>query len=409
MKKRNICFTILFVLSITFVGSYILPFKDKPKISQFEKRKLANIERITINSWISRRFQNSVENTITDHYIGRNLLLKQYNKLEMSLNYISDKAMSILLSKDKNKQILIQKLNDKVNLVTINGEKYLIRPSYIYDESVEKGIIDNINKINYLSKKNKDVNFFVYLPTMPHYSNLFDIESCGKKYLDLFNKLEVPHSQLKVNTIADFQNMFFRTDHHWNHVGAYQGYIDIISLLFNGKESPHTPNAEKTIDDVAFYGSLSSQIAHSVDFGGDKLCKYIFQLPQYDLYINGKIVKEYGNYSKYVIGEIDRNVGFDHYNYLYQSRQGEILFDTHRDNHDNILIISDSYSNPIRDIIASHFNKSVFINLDTYKSDIGKFNLDQYIDKYEINKVLFMVVLDNYFPNGELRYLDIHE
>ena len=113
----------------------------------------------------------------------------------------------------------------------------MIRPSYIYDESVEKGIIDNINKINYLSK-NKEVNFCV--PLQCHIIRICSIQSLRQKYLDLF-KIRSPHSQLKVNTVADFQNMFSDRS-SWNHVGAYQGYVDIISLLFNGKERPDTPN-----------------------------------------------------------------------------------------------------------------------------------------------------------------------
>jgi len=409
MKIRNKYLAIIFILTIALLGSYILFIKDKPEISQLEKRRLSNIEKATIKNWINRDFQNSIEDTMADHFVERNLWLKQYNKLEMSLNYISDKFISILFNKEKEQQISIQKVNDKVNLVTIDDEKYLIRPSYIYNEAVEKGIVDNINKINYLRKKYEDVNFYVYIPTMPHYSHLFDVESCGRLYLDLFDKLEVPHTRLEISTISDFQEMFFKTDHHWNHVGSYQGYVDIINLLFNGKEKPDTPIINKTFDNIEFYGSLSAQIAHSIDFGGDKLCKYIFQLPEYKLYINGEIVEEYGNYDKYVNGEIDKTPGFDHYNNLYQSRQSEIIFDTNRDNYDNILVISDSYSNPIRDVIASQFNKSIFINLDKYNSNIGKFNLDQYIEEYEINKVLFMKVLGSYFPDGELKYLDVTE
>ena len=64
-------------------------------------------------------------------------------------------------------------------------------------------------------------------------------------------------------------------------------------------------------------------------------------------------------------------------------------------------------SNPIRDVIAAHFNKSVFINLDCHTTEIGPFDIDKYIEQYEINKILFMVVLENYFPNGEMQHFKV--
>ena len=78
------------------------------------------------------------------------------------------------------------------------------------------------------------------------------------------------------------------------------------------------------------------------------------------------------------------------------------MFDTNRNHLENILIISDSMSNPIRDVIASHFNKSIFINLDMYNSEIGEFNIDDYISEYKVKKVLIMDILSNYFPSGEM-------
>lgn len=410
MRVKDQWFAIIFILCISMAGIYALFINNEQEISQLEKRKLSNIKDFTVNNWVNKDFQNSVENTVADHYIARNQWIKQYNRMEIYLNIVSNDIISEVFHKFADKQILIQQVSKKLNLVTLNGQRYLVRPSHVYDENIENGIINNINKINFASNKYNNIDFFVYLPTSPEDTTLFDKDSAGDRYLNQFNKLEIRHAKLEIRNIQDYQRMFFKTDHHWNHIGAYQGYADITNLLFDKKVKPYSPIDVKTFDSVDFYGSNSAKIAHAVQLEPDKLSKYIFQLPQYKLYINGKIVEEYGNYSKYLSGKIDKTFGFDHYNSLYQSRRGEIIFDTGRENdYDNILVISDSMSNPIRDVIASHFNKSVFINLDRYNAEIGEFNLGQYIKKYKIKKILFMVILENYFPEGELKHLDYND
>ncbi len=128
-------------------------------------------------------------------------------------------------------------------------------------------------------------------------------------------------------------------------------------------------------------------------------------MPEYDLLVNGEEMEEYGHFSEYIKDNIDNSKDFDHYNWLYESRKGEIIFDTHRDDKNNILIISDSMSNAIRDVLASHFNKSIFINLDTYQRKYGDFIIENYLAKNKIDKVLFMNTLDNYKSDGEMKYL----
>ncbi len=405
MKIKDLIFTIVFISVITVTGIYVLVLKDKQEVSNLEQRKLSQIESLTINNWLEETYQKSIESTLTDYFLFREDLLRTNINLDMSLNSIIDICFVLMQSQDKNKQITIKKINDEISLIKDYG--YLVRSPYVYDKGTEINIINNISKINNLSEEHNNIKFYVYLPTMPHETNIIDQEYCGEKYLKLFKKLKVSCSKLEITNIHEISNMFFRTDHHWNNKGSYKGYMDIIELLFDGKKNPNTPVDEKCFEDFTFYGSHSRKTAYAVKMKGDKICKYIFKLPDYKLYINGQLTDENGNYSKYLKGEIYREQGFDHYNSLYQRRRGEIMFDTNRNHLENILIISDSMSNPIRDVIASHFNKSIFINLDMYYSEIGEFNIDDYISEYKIKKVLIMDVLANYFPGGEMDKLKV--
>jgi hypothetical protein len=389
---------------IIFSG-YALIKQGKSNISYLEKRELSYIKPLTTKEWFSKEFQASVDSSIIDNFFKRNDCLKYYNKINMKLNIIGNKSTSVFFKKYLDKMIILQNINEKVSY--IDEISYLVRNPYIYDKDIGLGIINNINKIKILSNKKDDVKFYIYLPLMANENDIFDISNLNTSYLRLFDSLSIPFKNLEVNNIHDLEKVYFSTDHHWSHIGSYQGYTDIINLLFKGAEKAKFPVSEKEFIDVRFFGSHSRAIAHSVKTRGDSISKYIFDLPEYDLYVDGVLTETYGHYEDYVKGNVDNSKDFDHYGWMYQNRKGKIIFDTKQENLENMLVISDSMSNSLRDVLASHFDKTIFINLDEYQRTYGEFIIEEYIDKYEIDKVLVMVVLGNYFPEGELKYLNV--
>ena len=75
---------------------------------------------------------------------------------------------------------------------------------------------------------------------------------------------------------------------------------------------------------------------------------------------------------------------------FYGSDYGEVIYDFHNKK-DNLLIFSNSYSNPINELIASSFNKTYIIDLRAYELDLGKtFDIDSYIKENKIDKILFL-------------------
>lgn len=403
MKIKRMIFVILFFFILIILGGYALITQEKSNISFLEKRELSYIKPLSINNWLSKEFQESVDSSISDNFLERNNWLKYYNKTNMELNTIGNKILLILFNGKLDQRYSIQKVNERISY--IKEISYLIRNPYTFDETFENAIKNNIKKINSLADKYKGVRFYIYIPTMANETNIFDTDVQRYNYMDIFHEATVPVKKLEIHNIYEFKKMYFKTDHHWSHIGSYQGYTDILGLLFDGHENPRIPIKEVKFDSVNFYGSHSRAIAHSIELEGDSISKYIFDLPEYKLYINGELTEEYGHYNDYVKGDIDNTKDFDHYNWMYQRREAEIIFVTNQEERDNILVISDSYSNAIRDTLASHFNKSIFINLDQYQRTYGIFEIEEYLNKYNVDKVLVMVVLTNYFPDGELKYL----
>jgi hypothetical protein len=130
----------------------------------------------------------------------------------------------------------------------------------------------------------------------------------------------------------------------------------------------------------------------------------LFDYPKMSIRVNGETQKEYGNLRTYLAGDESQEKGFDHYNYLYQKREAFIEIDTGRSDRGNILIVSDSMSNPVRQLIASHFQRTVFVNLERMSEDNLDFGLREYIADGNFDQVVFLLSTENILLNGEMKY-----
>ena len=52
------------------------------------------------------------------------------------------------------------------------------------------------------------------------------------------------YDHLKYRTFEQFCDYFYSTDHHWNHRGSYQGYVDIVHMLLGEEEEILIENTE---------------------------------------------------------------------------------------------------------------------------------------------------------------------
>ena len=79
------------------------------------------------------------------------------------------------------------------------------------------------------------------------------------------------------------------------------------------------------------------------------------------------------------------------YGKVYGNDIGELVISTGRIDRPNIIIIADSYDNPILKLIASHFNTTYSIDLRHYKNQVGvPFCLSDYIREHDVSIVMFV-------------------
>ena len=80
---RNRFLPLLFVIITFFTGFNIMIVKEKNEFSVTENRDLSQIEQFSISGWTAGSFQESVENTLADHFLAKEYFVK------FSLGFVS--------------------------------------------------------------------------------------------------------------------------------------------------------------------------------------------------------------------------------------------------------------------------------------------------------------------------------
>lgn len=195
-----------------------------------------------------------------------------------------------------------------------------------------------------------------------------------------------------INNYEDYKRCFYKTDHHWNYKGQYEGYKDIVDLL-NVDDRIRILDTYK-FDNYKFYGSRARTLGdYSIH---DNFCAYKYNYPQMKVEIDYKEVSDYGHSEDFINGTESLEQGINYYGDYYGLDDGIIKF-TNDDNPDgkNILIISNSYSNAVNKMIASDFHNTYVIDLRNYKNELGEeFYIDDFLKENKIDKVLY---IGNYY------------
>lgn len=330
--------------------------------------------------------ENSLENRVTNNVFMYDELNKVYQSVNFYTNKIIFDNVPIKTNSD-GEYVFFNKVN----------EFYYLENKYT-SEQLKKGLEKQVRFFNELAK-DMDVN--VYIPT--RYELTLLSKSGMNKYVNEFtNKLNnnVNYRVMKINDIDEYKRYFYKTDHHWNINGALNGYYSIMEMLNVDalKNLKIVENKEKK-----YYGSLAKTALN------DSINDYISDVDvhlNYDVLVNGKLPDEIYKPRKL---RLDRDYKYyDYYVSYFNGQYGNIVYDFHQENKDNLLIMSDSYAWQIDYLIAASFNKTHVINLryDEYKNN--KFDIRKYVKDNNIDKVLFLyeggsIIFDQYNYNFEGR------
>lgn len=330
--------------------------------------------------------ENSIENRVTNNVF----MYDELNKVYQNVNFYTNKIVfdSVPIKTNSDGEYVFY---DKVN------EFYYLENKYTKEElktRVEK-------QVKFFNELAQDMDVNIYIPTRYELTTLS--KSGMNKYVNMFTSNlnnNINYKVMKINDINEYKKCFYKTDHHWNINGALNGYYDIMDML-NVDVLKNLKIVEKK--EKKYYGSLAKTALN------DSINDYISDIEinlNYDILVNGKLPDELYKPRKL---RLDRNYKYyDYYVSYFNGQYGNIVYDYHQENKDNLLIMSDSYAWQIDYLIASSFNKTHVINLryDEYKNN--KFDIRKYVKENNIDKVLFLyeggsIIFDQYNYNFEGR------
>lgn len=362
----------LIIIMIIILSGFLKPIIKPTKINYTENRKNEQLPSFSIKNINNKTFQDKFEKSLADQ-------IPLSNKMKIIKKTVDIESKLIYSKLVKNTTLNIN------GLKLING--YLIYYPYALSD-INEYLENKADNINEVIESNQNVEFYLYYIEKDTDTNFNNNEKV-KAYEFLKSKLtsSIKTSAFQINSIAEFQNYFYKTDHHWNYKGSYKAYSELADLM---KLNDIIKPKEEICLKNKMSGSKSSSIGGQLVFK-EQFCAYKFELPEHSIKINNNIVDSYGFADEYFNGNLN-NIS---YGGFYGGDDGFIEFNYKQPEKENLLIIGESYDNAINELLASHFNKTYNVDLRNYKTDMNKeFNLKEIIKNYDINKILLIGNID---------------
>lgn len=364
MKNKLFCIIIIFLL---ILGLDIFFFHHS-KISHQENRKLKNNEDVKLSSFVS-----DCNDVLSDQFYFR-------DNISNVVFYFNSKISSLFGDIVIDDMVITPLSND---IVIINDEYYSNNALDYNQESLDCVATSGYN-INQFDLLYPNIKTYVY--KCSRIEELINVEcpfqeKCFESLLYQMNP-NITYSKLMINDFSDYHKYFFKTDHHWNAIGAYQGYCDIINMINKDYDIGEPKEIEKEIIyPYEFKGNIINNIyLDETDNINDLI---IENIGDFNFYIDDKKCDYFETKNKYK--EFGNDSIYTDYEYYYGVSAGAKLFDFKNEDKPNLLIIGSSYCNVNCAWIASHFNKTLFIDVWVMPYD---YSLKKYIDKYDIDVAL---------------------
>ncbi len=335
--------------------------------NEAENRTSYKIEKPSFDKIISREYQDDLEIAIGDQMLKYNYFKKFYSRLSGFANL---------------KTIYLFKMNANKKYINLKNIQ-LIGNSLVYGfqdydgfVSTAKNDVEQINKII----ENTKANIYLYFVKTDTNFNFEKNEPINpEEYLK--ENLKLNNERIKTlnfNSYEEYKEYFYSIDHHWNHIGSYKGYLEMADMM--NLDNKLEPEEEVCFNNAKSQGSKISKIGN-YNFFKEVFCKYEFKLPEYEIYIDKKL-SQYGTATE----ELKQMSDISYAN-IYGGDYGEILFINKNINSDrNLLIYSNSFSNAVNKLLASHYKTTYVIDGRHYK----QVNLVDYIKENNIDDVLII-------------------
>ncbi|HAV90892.1 DHHW family protein [uncultured Eubacterium sp.] len=351
-------FTVYIVAILIVLASALEMGLSKEKYSESENRYLAQFPEFSFETLKNGKFTKGLEDYLCDHFPLRDDFMKLYAK--------------------------VQKLEGKeeINGVYVCKDNYYIEKPKPY-ENMDK-FVRHVNGLA-STYENCNVNLMlvptaitIYKDKLPKNADggcqLEEIEKVKEKLDSKVNFIDVSETLKKG---AEEGTVFYKTDHHWTTLGAYDAFKKYCSDLGLAEH----PIDEYTLTEVSkdFYGTISSKV-NDKDLKPDKMVSFT---KKNTLDIN------YQNATGHVLyneGYLKRR---DKYSFFLNNINDKIVIKNKKIKEDrkgkSLLVYKDSYANCFIPFLVDEYE--TIIVLDTrYYMNGG----EELVEDYGVTDILVL-------------------
>lgn len=379
--KANFADLILvFFLILILLGGLVKPFINPISLLASENRYANKLPKITMNNIMKESTHDKINLALGDQLPLATKIKKAYIVLRGNV-FLREARLISNAAKDQYIPLF--------DVSLLNG-RLVYKPLdfSLYKKDLDKMIL----KYNKIIKNNRNQKYYFYLVTQDVLVDFNNKPYPVKEYL--LKGLETSNvDTFNIESFNDFKNKFYSTDHHWNNIGQYEGYREILKLL-NLKDKPAIVSSSNCNNYLS--GSKAQKLGGSYVLK-EKICYEEYELPNYQISVEGKSI----NYGDAIFNQSENKI--TNYGSIYGWDYGQIIYtnnDSVRNN--NLLIVADSMSNSINKLLANHFKNTHIIDVRHYKRVYGKkFEVNEYAKSHNINDILILGT-GYYFINEDL-------
>lgn len=385
MKKQpqfDKVFVLLTCAALLACFAYCIVFADD--INSYENRPASKVQPVSLSDFLKGSYQDSLEDALMDQMPLSETLKRLYNNTSTTVLAV---AMEPVLEGKPERYVFFKGMN------FFGGDYLCYKPKTL--EDLRQDLDKRISELKEQVAANPDVEFSLFYIECDVDVNFETGEKSGI-WEYLCGQMGLPGERMGRLEVPDFETYsrwFYRTDHHWNHEGAYAGYAGAARALGVPAEEMQKP--QETMTAVQPFSGTKANSA-GTDILEEPFHAYRYELPQMKVTLNGQPVERYGTaFERYF-----DPAAVPGYTSYYGYDDGEVVFDTGRGG-ENLLVLGNSYDNAIVELLASHFGRTHAVDLRYYETDMGEeFDFDTYLRENEIHKVL--LIGDNSYFSGNL-------
>ena len=424
---------IAFAILLLCLCSYFFP---SLRMTSSENRTMATFYMILHPETDSVVYHESpverLDAALSDQFPFRELVVKKYLRMFNAAENSAYEAVSLLAEQQQpsqqqeQPQEQIQEQQQEQQQPQEQKNRYVLHSIGSYELIEDTGYITlrpqtdpmdaeivqrRTEQLEIIHEEYPDIGIYTYYVTQAFdtpWFNDFLGTTAADHYQEILDALPdyIRSDHLQYRDLDDYMEIHYQTDHHWNHRGARRGYEDVYAMMseeldLGGMRVPTKENEVSETYGFVYLGSYGRSLGELYDKGYDAFSFYEYDLPKRETAVIDpdtlKEIKtaEVGLYDEYQRGEINKAVGADHYITMYgyaadakgnrySDDQYPFVIRNSEGNGLNLVITGDSYGRALRDVLASHFDTTVYLDYRT----LSKVPIDYIIEKYDIDVLL---------------------